>query len=687
MSRVSQQFSAVIKRLVLIGASTVLMAASSPVYVLADDSTDPATTDTTTQTTDTTPTGTSDTLTTDQTQTQPQTTTDGQPTRDTQTLQQQAPTQSTCPKVTAGINRPAGAGSGTYTWNATTCLWENDYYTWDPVTKQYTPKTPLIYTYNPVTGLWDSQQWDFYSAKNAYVLDNFSVVTPPAGAITVGGPNPTNSINSNTTNGVTISNLNGFGILNNISGISISGDASVIANTLGGSAASGNALAMANILNMLQSTSGLGTATGFVANINGNVQGDLLIDPSILQPAGGNESLNQTNNIDVTNHTDGTITNNVDLQATSGDATVDKNTTAGDATTGNATAVANVVNMINSMIAARQSFLGVININGNFNGNILMPQQFLDALIASNAPHATVSVDQNNTSNTNVTNATTQNINNQVTANATSGNALVDSNTTAGDATSGKASTSVTIFDLTGNDIDASNTMLVFVNVLGTWVGLLMNAPAGSTAAAYGGAITRNVTNNINIANDTDETINNNINVSATSGDASVTRNTTAGNATTGDAKAAVNLANLMNDHLSLSGWFGILFINVFGNWNGNFGVANPLALPGSGGNSGNTATSKDPAPVFQFKATYGPANTGTSGNSNSGVTGSGVPSIALSNKVKDVLAATGTSAQQLAHKKQEANMVQAVLAVVLVTIGLGTLGAERYISFKNTRA
>jgi len=48
------------------------------------------------------------------------------------------------------------------------------------------------------------------------------------------------------------------------------------------------------------------------------------------------------------------------------------NTTAGSATTGDAAAIANIVNVINSIIGAGQSFIGTININGNLDGEILL---------------------------------------------------------------------------------------------------------------------------------------------------------------------------------------------------------------------------------------------------------------------------------------------------------------------------
>jgi hypothetical protein len=491
--------------------------------------------------------------------------------------------------ATAGNTAPTGPEAVTYTYDECTGLWVSPHYTWNPATKETKPIVPLVYTYNSDTEQWDSSKWVYDTTDGSWSQKSFSVETPPAGAETIGGPSAVEETNTNDT---TVDDTSDSTVSNNIGSTSASGDATVSDNYSAGSATSGNAQAIANVINMLQSSSGLGsTAATFVANIDGDVQGDLIIDPSFLQPA--SVDLSNSNNLDVNIDNSGVITNNIDLDASTGNATVDNNYSAGDATSGNAEAVANVVNMLNSMIAAQQSFVGVVNINGNFNGNILMPQSFLDSLIASNAPHEDVNIsnDTLNSINANLSNST--NISNNVTSTATSGDANVSGNFSGGSATSGNASTNVTIFNLTNQQIVGRNTLLVFVNVLGKWVGVLMDAP-GSTAAAYGGGITTASTNTANINGTNSGTITNNINTNASSGDASVTDNYKGGNARSGDAETAVNLSNITNSSINLSGWFGILFINVFGNWYGSFGVAKPAVSPSAG-------TGAAPAQTFNF--------------------------------------------------------------------------------------
>ena len=175
----------------------------------------------------------------------------------------------------------------------------------------------------------------------------------------------------------------------------LTGNASVQQNTTVGNISTGDAASMANVLNMLQSSwnPSNGTLDTFVANLNGNVTGDLLLDPSLISSSGSN-SLNTTNNttnnnLQVNNQTNGTINNNINLNAVSGNALVSQNTTAGNVSTGNADAVANIVNLINSAISAGHSFLGVLNINGNLNGDILLPQWLISGLTSNTGASST----------------------------------------------------------------------------------------------------------------------------------------------------------------------------------------------------------------------------------------------------------------------------------------------------------
>lgn len=588
-----------------------------------------------------------------------------------------------------GVHQPVGSDASAFTYNCGSGLWESAHYTFNPANGLYTPKDPVVYTYNPSSGKYDSKTWIYNAPTATYIQVTNSVVQPPSGATVIGAPTPSApaagtggstgisntgpSSNNTITNsgGVTTgSSINGTGpssnntigggstlngtmnnqtaatLNNQLNALATSGNAMVIGNTTGGSATSGNAQDIANIVNLLQSSSNAlnGDTVTFVANIDGDINGDFMLDPNMLgtvQSANGNAQTGN-NNLTLNNEVDAAINNDVNLIANSGNAIVANNTQAGDATSGNAQAIANVVNLINSAITSGNSFVGVININGNLNGDILIPPEFIDQLIANNVPTVTINTtgpNSNNavtseegSNNTTVTNTNNLGITNDVNASADSGNASVSGNTQAGNATSGTAGTSITAFNLTGSNVIGRNALLVFVNVMGSWIGMIVNAPPGATTAGLGGGITQNTTgnNSTTATNNTNQRINNNITTAASSGDASVTNNTSAGNARSGNAHSAINLLNVQNSSLSLSDWFGILFINVFGRWNGSFGINTSAGDPISAGGSGAGVTASPAIPgafagtgarVFSFIP-----NTTGNGGSQASASGSFAP-------------------------------------------------------------
>ena len=595
-----------------------------------------------------------------------------------------------------GVHEPTGAEASMFTYQCDgpyAGLWTSAHFVFNPADNSKSPLFDLVYTYNDATGQWDYDWWDFSAAKGDYHLITLSVVTPPIGAKTVGGPKPaiatptgpsgasqTSPTTSTDGSGVTLNGNNNTSVndttnatMNNgIISFAGTGNATVSGNTIGGSATSGNAVTVADVINMLQSSSnvlGSPNVTTFTADINGDVNGDLLLDPTKLntvQPANVSTSLD--NHTLVNNTVNAAMNNDINLNSQTGNATVSGNSQAGDATTGNANAVANIVNVLNSYVTAGQSFVGVININGNLNGDILLPPDFVDTLLANNVPHYNITTNLTNQNTiTNVNNATVQN---NVTLGATSGNATVAGNSRAGNATTGNALTNLTVFNLTGSNVVASNDLLVFVNVLGQWYGMILNAPAGTTAASLGGGVVdASVNNDATLNNTNNQNITNNVNVNSRTGDASVTHNTLAGNAKSGEATASANIMNLINDRLTLNGWFGLLFINVFGTWHGSFGVntsaGDPAAAPQSSGDSGQS-------PMFAFFP-HGTA-TGGAGAGNSSFTEA--TGAALDGQTGVLAAATHKAATELPQlaKGGTANyalpLLGAGVAIILVAIG-----------------
>jgi hypothetical protein len=484
------------------------------------------------------------------------------------------------------------------------------------------PEPERTYTYNPETGHWDSDKWAYNPTTGQYeaVLLPLTVEQDQAATDATQLAQPTTDQPSSTS---TINSKTDATIDNTLDSTATTGNAQVNSNTAGGDATTGDAAAIATIMNMINSstsTNGAEFAT-FVTDVVGDVHGDIMLYPMLL--AAMLQAANNPTESTLTVNNTATINNDINLNATSGDATVANNTAAGSATSGSADTVANVMNIINSIIAANQSFVGTVNIYGNLDGDILVAPDFLPQLLASNngssatAGSLVVSSDD------------TQSIINNIDLTAASGNATVANNTDAGNATTGDAKTNLVLLNLSGHQIIAKDSLLVFVNVLGQWVGIIVDAPNGTSAAALGtGVTTNNTTPDLTINVDNTSKIVNNLNLNSQSGDAAVTGNTNAGNAATGNATASANVANITGSQLGLSGWFGVLFINVFGSWLGSFGVDTergntPATTGGMGGVNPPAASNAVPNQPIQFiahtadTATHGASVFAASNNSN----------------------------------------------------------------------
>lgn len=675
----------IIKRLTYWVTALLLIAFSTPSIALADEvpPTEPVTTAETTPPatiTETTPPPAEQT-----------------PTATAEPVTEPAPTTST---ETQGPQSPPGAEADTYTFNETTGLWENSKYTWDPVTKQTSPKTAPTYSYNPETGHWDTTEWIYDAPSGTYVPNIISVIAPPEGAVvdetsktstntlaplvadsssetTNTGPDSNNTIENNSKpTGIFDLFYNAF-ISNNINSTAITGDALVNMNTLAGNALSGDAKAITTIFNLLQSSWNLGLVgnafTAFTQSIFGNLIGDLLLNPGQPQTSG----LTVTpSDLTVNASTNAAINNTITLEAISGDAAVTSNTTAGDATTGSATAIANIINAINSSIIAGQSFVGMLNIYGSLNGDILLPPDLISTLLASNVVGT---LDAGNIDNAEIIGNFDNNLNisNNINASATSGDSTVAQNTSAGNATTGDASTNVTLLNLTGRQVIGKNALLVFVNVLGTWVGMIVDAPTGATSAALGSGITTD--SSLTINDSTNQAITNNVDIRARSGDALVSKNTSAGSATSGDADAAVNILDLNNSQFALSDWFGVLFINVFGSWTGSFGIdtmAGSLPFPIVNTSAVTPAISSENIRAFNF--TPNTNGTYTLKESDEGVTALREAGV-LSNTAEPL-----QEVQETASTSQR--KADWLMTIIGVSVALSLLGTERVLSRRETK-
>lgn len=558
-----------------------------------------------------------------------------------------------CPAVT-GTTSPTGASASTFSFNQQTCIWENIYYTWSPITKSYTAKYDQTPKYNSVEDTWEHIVWDFNPAKGVYESRTVSTpansstntasspgsstptvmntsLTPGGGTLAQStgtstisntGTASNNSIDNNNNTIVNADITRNASILQTLDSNAGSGDSTAIGNTTVGNINTGEAQAIANLLNMIQSSWNPTNEriSTFSANLYENYFGDLLFDPSRITNTGtsSNNDINGNNNTDLTINIEenANITNNIALNANSGNSTANGNTTVGDVSTGDATAIANVINMINSMIVAGQSFLGSVNLYGDLQGDILLPAGLLAQLINTRTGSNNLIANSNDT-NIDASKNQASRITNNTNLTSTSGNAQADGNTTVGNVSTGNAETSVNEMNLIGQNITGNKGLLVFVNVLGSWIGMIFGSPTNTAILGTGtnsnNTIASNSTTNADINVNKNYDIVNNLTLNATSGDATANGNTSVGDVSTGNATTSVNLLNMIDSYMNFTDWFGVLFINVFGSWNGSFGV-NTAAGNRPGENKGagaegtapqpavaGTSSSQEPPKVFDF--------------------------------------------------------------------------------------
>lgn len=335
-----------------------------------------------------------------------------------------------------------------------------------------------------------------------------------------------------------------------------------------GNASSGNAQSNATQINIIGSDSqnkNLPNVSNFTTNYEGDVKEDLNIDLYHLLTMPSSSTV-KTVDINCCNQTNTEINNNIKASSQSGNLDLAKNKTIETVTSGDAYANANLINLIDSEFNNGQLFVGQINIQGNLTGDILLPTDFMAGLKQSKL---TLSQDDSQQS---------YDLNNTIKMDTASGGITADRNSKLGPLTSGNTTNIHNDYSLKNASIQGENALLLFVNVTGEWQGGIMNN-AGTTNSFLVGTINEiGNTNRINLFKDIK--INNMVDVSAASGYINLSENSEVKTARTGNATSIANIANIMGADFSLNKYFGILFINIIGNWYGSFGINTPYGNP-----------------------------------------------------------------------------------------------------------
>ncbi len=439
-------------------------------------------------------------------------------------------------------------------------------------------------------------------------------------------------------------------------------------NTLDGQVVTGNALATMNLLNKLNSNmTGVG---GFsVYNIYDTFKGNIIFQlPSLANgfvsatPTVSKNSVTGPNSnniadaqnsftVNEANDNDATLVNDLVLEAVSGGNSASFNTGGGSIKTGNASALANVINMVNTNLNVSEWLIGVVNVFGTLAGNIILPQnesgppvQDSLSIIADNSSTGfgstnNVTVDKEKTEE--ITNNNIVDIQTTLDVSANTGDNTASINTGGGGITTGQSDVSVSNTTVANSNTvkDEETVWMVIVNEMGKWAGYIMGAPWESNIASDSLPLTNQtsavpeqsysvlaqnsgtgpMSNNEANYSETDDTtitnnntagIVNNIKASSDTGNNDASYNTGAGLIDSGNAKTGLNLVNMVNTNVVAKKFITVL-VNVLGEFIGNIippdqqqgtqlasNTAENLSGTNTNSNSGGVGTPIIPTPT-----------------------------------------------------------------------------------------
>jgi hypothetical protein len=387
-----------------------------------------------------------------------------------------------------------------------------------------------------------------------------------------------------------VSNDNNAAVVNDADILAQTGDNLISESGGDDKITTGEALAWLNLFNLLN------------VNIVGSYFELLFLD--ILSAQSGDINLNEvwkqileksqadgiissgdSSNLDllVTNQNQADLENNVDLLSTSGGNEIEGGNDA-LIKTGDATALANVGNIVNTNILGSQFFFGVINILNSFGGDLILPrpENFMPQESQSQSQESAVFENRNEAK-----------IADNVLSSADTGGNVESGTLGDNTITTGDANALTTTFSLVNLNIFRTNWFFFLINNLGNWRGMVYSwpDPSGKTDPVLGSQVyqlgldtqTQASASSQNLdeepslifQNNNSASVRNNINVLSETGGNQISQNRGDASIDTGNARSIANLFNLVNLNILGGRWFFGL-VNVLGDWSGNAVFAYP---------------------------------------------------------------------------------------------------------------
>lgn len=248
--------------------------------------------------------------------------------------------------------------------------------------------------------------------------------------------------------------------------------------------------------------------------------------------------------------------------------------------TGDALALANVANFVNLNLLNSQAFFGIINIKGNYSGNLILPRP--EDFSNQNSGIGGVSFNNVNLAE----------VNNQTFISANTGENTIQGTGSQNKLSTGDATALANIYDFSNLNLTNQQWYQVFLNLLGEWQGQTFGWTAPDAKEENNQSVqtytvadqpkepedqiqTSKENNSVLFQNQNSAQVENNISVIANTGGNQVFGSSGENTVTTGQAKSLLNLFNFINLNLLSSRWF-LPLLNILGKWTGNLIVAYP---------------------------------------------------------------------------------------------------------------
>jgi uncharacterized repeat protein (TIGR01451 family) len=343
----------------------------------------------------------------------------------------------------------------------------------------------------------------------------------------------------------------------------------------------GDAEAAALIVNDINSNKIGCNFTDLIYNITGVYDGDINLYEEfrrILENECSSFSDEEVIAILIENINEALVKNTASASAESGENSISG---AGEASisTGDAAALAIIINLINRNLVGDNWLFSVINVLGEWNGDLIVPGEGL--LNFSGGPENI---------NLEVTNENSASVNNTAASSASTGGNSAEGSDEAQIETGDAASFS-NVLNVINTNIVKNNWFFLMINNAGNWIGSILNWEGGILSNVFSYDFGSNGLNDIasgiggilGVSNKNEADVENTASASAATGGNSISDSGSA-SISTGNATAIAHILNFINTNIVGNNWF-FAVVNIFGSWNGNLEFAYPdLALSFSDG-------------------------------------------------------------------------------------------------------